>query len=81
VNDTVSWFITFGLGSPDGRTYTEIQVPALMERREQERLVRATVIGRYGRQWAFDYPPEDFDSAISQYGLTLREKLVAEVPA
>lgn len=74
---TVSWYITFGLGTPDGKTYTEIRVPAYLPTEDQEAQARAAAFRRYGRQWAFHYPPEDFDDCIATYNLTLREVVTA----
>jgi hypothetical protein len=71
-----TWYVTFGLGTPDGRTYTEVKVRASLPRDEQDLAVRHAVVMRYGRNWAFNYPPEDFDDSIARYNLRLRETLI-----
>lgn len=73
----VSWYITFGLGTPDGQLYTEVRVSADLDVREQGEAVRQAVYARYGRAWAFDYPPEQFEDAIAAYNLRLREVVTA----
>jgi hypothetical protein len=73
----VSWFVTFGIGTEFGRMYTEVLVPADLSVQEQSERVRAATFARYGRSWAFDYPPEQFDDSIGRYNLALREVISA----
>lgn len=74
---TVPWYITFGLGGPFGYQYTEVRVPACYSDANQEAYVRQVAVERYGRKWAFNYPPDQFDESIGCYGLTLREVVTA----
>lgn len=71
--DTVSWYVTFGIGGLYGGTYTEMRVPANLPRYEQEMAVRMKAFELYGKAWAFHYPPESFQRSIGRYGMTLRE--------
>ncbi len=72
---TVSWYITFGLGSGQAGRYTEVVVSASLSRAEQEEKVRHIAYATYGSWWAFEYPPESFERAIGRYDLILRERL------
>ena len=74
---TVSWYITFGIGGPHGKQYTEVKVPAELSYFEQAARARKVAVERYGRTWAFDYPPQEFEESIARYGLTVREVIEA----
>lgn len=74
-DDFVTWYVTFGFGGPHGGQYTEVQVPASLSRGEQNLAVRTIAFAHYRKQWAFEYPPEDFARSIAGYGMTRRETL------
>jgi hypothetical protein len=80
--DTVSWYITFGFGGEWGGHYTEIRVPAHLSPTTQEEVSRLAAFDRYGKVWAFQYAPEQFERCIQKYGMKLREVLdLTEVQA
>lgn len=72
---TKTWFITFGLGTRHGRTHTRVLVPASLSRDEASDYVRSVAVESYGTEWAFHYSPDQYESAIAQYHLTVRETL------
>lgn len=77
MSGTVSWFITFGFGQAHSGQYTEIKVPACYSTAHQNVYARQMAFERYGKAWAFDYPPEAFEDSIASYGMTLREVIEA----
>lgn len=74
---TVPWYITFGFGGPWSGYYTEIRVPADTDRAEQQMTARRIAFAKYRKEWAFEYPPERFQLGIAQYGMKLREVVIA----
>jgi hypothetical protein len=78
-----TWYVTFGVGTPDGQLYTEVKVPLdnALFRVEREELARKTTFERYGKAWAFIYPHEQYLDSIGRYNLRLRETITAKVPA
>jgi len=75
VNDTATWFVTFGIGGPNAGQYSEVKVSADQSEHDQEIEARTKVVVAYGTAWAFLYRPESFDRSIARYGMTMREVL------
>lgn len=63
---TGSWFITHGIGTPAGGTFTEVAIdPAVLgdaprdiARAALEQTVRELAVQLYGDSWAFTYDPQ-----------------------
>jgi hypothetical protein len=72
-----TWYVTFGLGTPNGSTYSEILVDretsSFCAPEEIERRVRDAVVTRYGTEWAFLYAPHEAHRA--KLRATLRERI------
>jgi hypothetical protein len=72
-----TWYVTFGLGTPNGSTYSEILVDretsSFCAPEEIERRVRDAVLTRYGTEWAFIYWPHEAHRA--KLRATLRERI------
>ena len=75
MSDTVTWYVTFGIGGPNAGQYSEVQVARDQSEYDQEVQARTIVVAAYGTAWAFLYRPESFDRSIGRYGMTLREVL------
>lgn len=74
-----SWSITFGLGGPAQRSYTEVafrgqlqELPASV----QDEVVRRVAADLYGTAWASLYPPEQHAAKVARYGMNRRERVV-----
>ena len=80
---TQTWFVTFGLGGPHGKQYSQIQieVPEGTDEHIVDQSIRDAIVASYGTAWAFHYRPDQFDDAIGRYNLKMRELLKAEIPA
>jgi len=87
VDEGALWYVTHGLGTPAGGTYTEVAFarhtplatgipPAEQSREVLEQVVRSSIRELYGNRWAFHYPPEEYGEAIGRWQLSLRERLV-----
>lgn len=75
-----SWSITHGIGTPAQNTYTEVVLPdVLPDDVRPGELVRHAAFETYGRAWAFDYRPEQFDECVGRWGARRRERIVVEV--
>jgi hypothetical protein len=77
---TVTWAITFGLGTEHKGTYTEIVMPAAWSIEYQAHAAYVAACERYGRDWAFAYPPEKIAESVHAYGITtVRDMITIDV--
>lgn len=75
------WYITFGLGTAAGKTFTRVQFAddftdadgAPYPEHVLHAVVRQVAAELYGTAWAFNYRPDEYQGAIGRFDMRIRE--------